>query len=214
MAGPGAQAVDEAPERGGFWRFWTTLPGVLTGLAALITAVVGLVAILGGPDDDGGSGAGAPPPVASAPVPDAASAPAGPASVPSTPGASSNPTAAQVIAEGQMDLRVDEWADLTTRAVADFRTMGSEFGLINTGSYALNPAITQRFAVPGDSGLSRDACVRALQQRREGPLPLQGLQEGATVCLVTYAENIAGLRITALPAVGSPQITFDYVVWA
>lgn len=38
-------------ERTGFWAFWTTLPGILTGLATLITAIVALVAAFGGSSD-------------------------------------------------------------------------------------------------------------------------------------------------------------------
>ena len=214
MAEPGPQAAEETPKPSAFWKFWTTLPGVLTGLAALITAVVGFTAIFGGSDDDAGSAAAAPSPVTTPRVSDAASTSAGPASAPTTLGSTDDPGAASVIAEGRLELRVNEWANLTGTAVAASRTAGSEFALINAGSYALNPAIAQRFAVPADGGSDRDVCVRALQRRRDGPLPLQGLQEGGTVCLVTYAENIASLRITALPTVGSPRITFDYIVWA
>jgi len=32
--------------KGGFLTFWTTLPGILTGIAALITAIVGLATFL------------------------------------------------------------------------------------------------------------------------------------------------------------------------
>jgi hypothetical protein len=39
-----------------FWKFWTTLPGVLTGLAALLSAVVGLATLF-----SGGSHAASPP---------------------------------------------------------------------------------------------------------------------------------------------------------
>ena len=37
---------EPSPDRkGGFLAFWTTLPGILTGLAALITAIVGAVGL-------------------------------------------------------------------------------------------------------------------------------------------------------------------------
>jgi hypothetical protein len=39
---PGSQAA----RRGGFWTFWTTLPGILTGVAAVVTAIVGLITLL------------------------------------------------------------------------------------------------------------------------------------------------------------------------
>src|SRR3982074_1277569 len=39
---------DRARTPGGFWAFWTTLPGALTGLAALITAIVAAVGLMRG----------------------------------------------------------------------------------------------------------------------------------------------------------------------
>jgi hypothetical protein len=37
--------MPEQDRKGGFLAFWTTLPGILTGLAALITAVVGAIGL-------------------------------------------------------------------------------------------------------------------------------------------------------------------------
>lgn len=45
---------DDRPDSG-FIAFWTSLPGVLTGLTALIVAIGGLVALLDGDDDTHGS---------------------------------------------------------------------------------------------------------------------------------------------------------------
>jgi hypothetical protein len=51
---PGSQAA----RGGGFWTFWTTLPGILTGIAAVVTAIVGLITLLHGLGG-GGNNAGA-----------------------------------------------------------------------------------------------------------------------------------------------------------
>lgn len=213
-----------APQRGGFLKFWTSLPGVLTGIAALITAVVSLIAILGGPSDDAADSAAPTPSTSSAPATStsvAAGNPAestlAPAPPSSSPGGGSDteatdPGPGQVIEEGRLELRVNDWADLTAGVVSSTRTTGSEFQLAKLGSYALNPAITQTFALP-DDGADRAAWVEALERRRDRLLPLEGVREGATICLVTYAERIAALRITALPSVGAPRIAFDYTVW-
>jgi hypothetical protein len=49
----------EEPAENGRGSFFTTLPGILTGVAALITAVVSLIAVFGtGGDGDGGDGNG------------------------------------------------------------------------------------------------------------------------------------------------------------
>jgi hypothetical protein len=75
----------EREHRGSFWRFWTTLPGVLTAFAGVVTAVTGLVAILVTAGVFGGSPAGQGPGV----------------SATSTPGASFTATAG---ATGTVDL--------------------------------------------------------------------------------------------------------------
>lgn len=214
MPEPEARATGDAPQRGGFWKFWTSLPGVLTGIAAVIAAVVSLLALFGGPGDGADADAAAPPaPTASPSVAaDGPAAPARPTSTSSISGPTTDTGVGQVTAEGRLGLRVNEWADLTAGIVTSSRTAGSEFQLAHLGSYALNPAIAQTFAQSED-GSDRAACVRALQRRRDALLPLQNVREGATICLVTSAENIAALRIIGLPSVGSPRITFDYSVW-
>ena len=45
-------AGDESGRNRGFWGFWSSLPGVLTGLAAVIAAVAAMAQLL---KDDGGS---------------------------------------------------------------------------------------------------------------------------------------------------------------
>jgi hypothetical protein len=57
---------DEESRKRGFLAFWTTLPGTLTGLAALITAVVGAVALFKSTENGGNSSAppaNPPPPI-------------------------------------------------------------------------------------------------------------------------------------------------------
>jgi len=51
---------------GGFMRFWTTMPGVLTALAAVLTAVAGLQLAGGG---SGSGGTDLPPPSVAVPAP-------------------------------------------------------------------------------------------------------------------------------------------------
>jgi hypothetical protein len=43
----GSDPVPSSPagRRAGFWTFWTTLPGILTGVAAVVTAIVSLIAV-------------------------------------------------------------------------------------------------------------------------------------------------------------------------
>jgi hypothetical protein len=55
---------------GGFWGFWTTLPGVLSGIAAVITALVafaGIFIVRGG--DNGGETPPSPPPAQQLSIP-------------------------------------------------------------------------------------------------------------------------------------------------
>jgi hypothetical protein len=48
------------PEGSGFRAFWTSLPGVLTGVAAVVGAVATLAGVFGGGGDEGGGGSPSP----------------------------------------------------------------------------------------------------------------------------------------------------------
>lgn len=196
-----------------FKAFWTSLPGVLTGVAAVIAAVVSLVALFGPggsddePDGPGSAAAAAPPTVVST----------GPSSPPATaaPGSSAGAGSGSSAAEakrGSMELEPDDFADLGAGVVTGGRTTGSEFFLFAaTDEYRLAAAIGQTFAVaPGEP--DRAACAAALSKRQDRQLVLSTVG-GRTVCVLTGDQRIAALTLTGLPAVGSPRLSFDYVLW-
>ena len=55
MTAKPAQTSGQPSSERGFIRYWTTLPGVLTGLAALLTAVVAVVGVVRSAGDKPGS---------------------------------------------------------------------------------------------------------------------------------------------------------------
>ncbi|MBM3941596.1 MAG: hypothetical protein FJ316_01465 [SAR202 cluster bacterium] len=81
---------DDTPKNS-FTSFWTTLPGILTGLAALITAIGGLVTaiyVARGPEDTSRTQATGSPPTATLPAPGRPAAGAPPAVATGAPAAS------------------------------------------------------------------------------------------------------------------------------
>jgi hypothetical protein len=60
---------EDGGEGGGFWGFWTTLPGVLSGVAAVLTASGALAGIILARNDEGGDGPSVAAGVATSPPP-------------------------------------------------------------------------------------------------------------------------------------------------
>ncbi len=200
------EKAEEPKEKGGFLKFWTSLPGVLTGLAAVIAAVVSLVALF-----NHGSDA-----VAEPARPPAAQASDVPAQIPSAPVASSARAGGDVAGRGSLTLGVGEYADLTDGSVSDSVTANAhnpQFFLTASDGYRLVANSGRAFA-PVDGTPDRAACVSAVSARQLGQVALTAAVQGRTVCVLTDTQQIAAVTLTTLPAVGSPKLTFDYVLWA
>lgn len=178
--------------------FWTTLPGILTGIAAVITASVGLITILSRTGRER-SGTPADKPAATSSAPASA-----PVASPSTPSAS-------VFAQGRITMRSPDNADLE-KGLAGTGVTGEDLYLYCSGTDCLlNPmsSLMSTTEGPGDKA----SCAAALGSRREGALRLNDMRAGQVLCIQTSDGHVGSLKILGLPGVGSNEFVFSYTLY-
>lgn len=205
------------PEKHGAPAFWTSLPGILTGIAAVITALVGLFALLG-PGDDGADGGSVP--AAERLETSAAADPAPPEPVPpagavgGTPTATSDPATADGAAiPGQVTMRSPDEADLESGRVG-MGVDGSDLYLYcSAGECRLNAAGSGGLITIVDVPTDRAGCVAALRARQDGVLETADLTPGAWFCMQTDEAALALVEITGAPGVGTAELVLDYTLW-
>lgn len=191
---------DEGKSRGGFLAFWSTLPGVLTGIAALLTAIVGVAGLWRSLDNGSET---AQTPDSNVAITSATTTEKGDAS------------GGDVLAAGRLTMRDEDAANLRRKRVsvgdpeADLWLQGAgnpDFGIL----YAPYGGL---FSDASDAS-DKQACVAALNARTRDRLRLSDLEKGSTFCLKTHEGGIAALRIVSPPVIGSPQLVFEYTLWA
>jgi hypothetical protein len=196
------------PRGGGFLAFWTTLPGVLTGIATLVTAIVGLVTLLHSLGGSGPSGS----PAASA----STTAPALVSSVAtSTPDTSSSGAAPGAPTHGRLSMVPGDGADLESGRLGN-GVANADLSLLGNGVgghvYELTSLGGPLARISADS-VDRAKCVAALSAHSDAYEYLSTLQVGSQLCVQTSENHVAALRVIALPAVGVSQFVFTYTVW-
>lgn len=178
---------EEENGKGGFLAFWTTLPGILTGLAALITAVVGAVAVF---QTQGGGD----------------SSPATTGEAVTTPDGSSVPGAPS---KGRLSLVSGDAANLEMGQIDQSSDADVIFGpettptLHATGAASLAPVDTQP---------TRAACIAALDARDDS-FETVSTVERKSICVSTPEGNVAVVRILGAPGPGSAKLVLGYTVW-
>jgi hypothetical protein len=194
----GAPNDSKPADRGRFWAFWTTLPGILTGGAAAITAIISLLAVFH-PSEHASTGTTAP----------TVTSRLGPATVSTPPTAAAGPTSG-VLAQGQLSQKVGDWADLeggrTGNGVpsADLALLGGVYELTSLGG-PLAPA--------GDGTIDKSACAAALNAHNDTYEILSQFHVGSQLCVDTHDNHVAVLRVVSLPGVGNSQFVYAYTVW-
>ena len=188
---PGAQSA----RRSGFWTFWTTLPGILTGIAAVITASVGLITMLNRPGRE-----------RSVTANDRAIPAQGNPRAEPTPTSSSVPPG--VFSQGRLTMKSPDGADLENGIAGS----GGDLYLYCSGIECLLNPMSSLMSVtegPGDKA----SCIAALRSRRDGAVGLQDLRVGQILCIQTPEGHVGSLKIVSLPGVGSIEFIFDYILF-
>ena len=207
---PNAAGSDEVaprmtPTETGRLAFWTTIPGVLTGLAALLTAIGGLAVVLHGTGGTAGHGSVAETNTVTRDNGAAISA------VPSPLGTSSTSGTDGILAQSTLSMRVGDVANLEEGKVGSVYAPDLSF-FYCSASRCLIQSLSG-FLTVADVSASRASCVSALHARNDGTVDLTKLIVGSTLCTQTSSGHIAGLQVTGLPGVGSVNLTFAYSVW-
>lgn len=200
MADADDRGVDDEKSSGGFRAFWSSLPGVLTGIAAVITAAIALAGLWRS-QDDGGETASSPP------------AEVGATTVATTTDATAT-AAGGVLAEGRLTLRDDEAANLRAKRVTNVGN--SDIWLMGGGNpdFAVLYAPYGGLVTEAPSADDKAGCVAALNARSADRLQLAELAPRSVICLKTQTGAIAALRIVEAPAIGSPELVIDYTLWS
>ena len=177
---------DEENRKSGFLTFWTTLPGILTGLAALITAVIGAIALFKTTDNGkNGESVGAGTPV----------------TISVSQG--SEPSS------GRLPLRRGDSADLEHGQVGQPANPDLIFGDETTPT--LHYTGSSSFA-PVDGRPTKSRCVAALKSRSD-PTEIVSDLETRWLCVSTSEGNVAVVRVVKAPGPGDARLLLAYSVW-
>jgi len=183
---------------GGFLAFWTTLPGILTGAAALITAIVGLATLVH-------SWKGSSQNTAAQQTPITVTSP--PAS---TLGSSGSETSArQGTKKGNLPLGRGDEADLERGLVGVSANDDVMFGPEVTPTLH---AAGSAFLSPVQSAPSKPICERALSGRQDLSEVIPQLS-APWICVSTSEGHIAYVKIVRSPGVGNSELDLNYAVW-
>jgi len=184
---------DEESRKSGFLAFWTTLPGILTGLAALITAIVTAIGVW--KTESGGNSNSSP-----ANLPPSISVSSG--TVPSQGSSSSK-------RRGQLALARDDEADLEGGQVGFSANADVQFGPETTPNlFGANSA----FLAPLEGKPTKRACTAALNARHDAFEVLPQL-DTKRICVSTSEGHIAVVQVVREPGVGNAKLVLAYTVF-
>jgi len=197
---------NEPRRQGGFLAFWTTLPGILTGVAAVITAIAGLIIYW---QTTGTSTGNANQPTRTAEQQ--------PTQTPTTaPSQQSGTTPTQTVdhangvrARGRVNLNRGDQADLEQGLVAITPNSDLLFGPETTPNLF---ATASAFLAPTNLPPSKRICRTALTHRHD-PFEILPTLDTKWICVSTTEGHIAAVTIIRTPGVGTPELILSYTVW-
>ena len=186
--------MPEHDRKGGFLAFWTTLPGILTGLAALITAVVGVIGLW--KSQSGGD--------------HTAASPESSLTTSTNETGSSQGAGSASPGKGVFRLVRSDNADLETGQIGFSDRADLQFGPeSNPNLFAAGSA----FLAPLEGRQTRQACVRALSGRRDAFEVLSEL-DTKWICVSTTEGHVALVRVIRTPGVGNAKLVLGYRLWS
>ena len=175
--------------KGGFLAFWTTLPGILTGVAALITAIVGAIGLWKSQSDGNSTGS------ANQPV--------------TVTSATKTGTSSGHVARGRLSLVRGDSADLERGQIGNSTNADVIFGPESTPT--LLPAASA-FLAPAQARPTKQSCTSALGARHDTSEIVSQLDTNR-ICVSTTEGHVAVVRIISAPGVGSAKLVLRYTVW-
>jgi hypothetical protein len=198
---------NEPQRQGGFLAFWTTLPGILTGVAAVITAIAGLISYW---QTTGTSTGNANQPTQQTAAQQPTHTPTSATSQPN--GTTPTRTVAQangIRARGRINLNRGDQADLEQGLVAITPNSDLSFGPETTPNLF---ATASAFLAPTDLPPSKRVCRAALTHRHDAFEILPTL-DTKWICVSTTEGHIAAVTVIRTPGVGNPELDLGYTVW-
>jgi hypothetical protein len=187
---------------GGFLAFWTTLPGILTGVAALITAIVGLATLVQSWKGSSQNASQKPTAVTAASSSEAANAT-------SSDSGTSGQAATGGTENGPLVLRRGDAADLEQGLIGFNANSDVMFGP-ETTPY-LHAAGTA-FLAPIQTSPNKSICSRALSGHRDTSEAIPNLS-APWVCVSTSEGHVGYVKIVRTPGVGSSELDLKYAIW-
>jgi len=187
---------EPSPDRkSGFMAFWTTLPGILTGVAALITAIVGAIGLW--KSQSGSNGASSSPATVQS------------VSTASTTAAGTTKGTASGNVGGRVSLARGDNADLEHGQIGFSSNADLQLGPESTPNlFAANSA----FLAPLEGRPTKRKCTAALSSRHDAFEVLPQL-DTSTICVSTSEGNVAFVRVLRSPGVGNAKLVLGYTVW-
>lgn len=175
--------------------FWTTLPGILTGVAALITAIVGAVGLWKSQSGSSNS----------------SSSPATVTSVntTSTTGTGTLENDDRSVSIGRVSLARGDNADLENGRIGFSSNADVQFGPESTPNLF---AAGSAFLAPLEGRPTQPKCRAALSSRRDTFEVLPQL-DTRTICVSTSEGDVAVVRVLRTPGVGNAKLVLGYTVW-
>lgn len=186
---------------GGFLAFWSTLPGILTGVAALITAIVGLASLV-----NSWSGGGQ---TASPSDPAAALSSSNTSATISSGSGASGQDSAGTVENGHLALHRGDEADLEPGLIGVSPNADLMFGPESTPYLH---AVGTAFLAPIQKGPNKATCRHALSGRHHAFEAIPDLS-APWVCVSTSEGHIAFVEILRAPGVGSAELKLRYTTW-
>jgi hypothetical protein len=180
---------EDENRRGGFLAFWTTLPGILTGLAALITAVVGAIGLWKTQSGDGNA----------SPT----------TQTESVETSSTTMKASGFLASGRLSLLRNDPADLEQGVIGESPDADVSFGPETTPTLHGGG---EAWLAPVETRPTKSACAAALNGRRD-TYELVSKIKNKWTCVSTVEGNVAVVRVVSAPGVGSARLVLNYTVW-
>jgi hypothetical protein len=182
-------------EGGGSGSFWTTVPGILTGVAGLMTAAVALIGLLHALNVGAGTAT------------TAISGRSGPTSTASG-SASPSVSASGVLASGQLTMYDEDHADLEHGRINNAGDFDIYFGGDTIGA-----SVYGAFLAPVQSTPGRADCAAALAARRDPHEFISQLGIGSWVCVHTLNGHVAAIQVVSHQDTTPHQLVINFTTW-